>query len=238
MRKIIIFVTLVSLTSIANAQFGDLMKGLEKMMKDIEGNTEQQKEQPQQQQLQPQQPPQTSTPQQELKVQQNSPTINTQDQKRQEFIDSMFGFAGALYLQKLYYSISLPQMNFNVKYGAPPVSANYKKLINTDTPNRIKQFSDCSIRGGGPKIDDNSVKLWIETSNDKTAKSLKNSMDFMSLTTGGTFNPPPTRVPQTRKDLNLAPDNENAARNLLSLYDLDTKIGKNWCSEMIKSYMK
>jgi hypothetical protein len=101
-----LFTTLLSFS--AYAQFGDLMKGLEKLAKDIESGTQQQS-QPQQQQSQPQQ--------------QQSQSSN----KRQEHIDSMFAGGATLYMLKYQDKLFRPQMEFNVKYGGPPVSANYKK---------------------------------------------------------------------------------------------------------------
>ena len=119
-----LFTTLLSFS--AYAQFGDLMKGLEKLVKDIESGTQQQS-QPQQQQSQ-------------------------SSNKRQELIDLMFSNGASLYIAKYQDKLFRPQMEFNVKYGGPPVSANYKKIISTDIPNLMKQFSDCSIKAGGQKL--------------------------------------------------------------------------------------
>ncbi len=47
MKKIIIF-TLLTFSISANAQFGDLMKGLEKLAKELDGASQQQQVQPEQ----------------------------------------------------------------------------------------------------------------------------------------------------------------------------------------------
>ena len=126
--------------------------------------------------------------------------------KKQEFIDLMFTGAATLYQIKYGYNFMLPQMEFNTKYGGPPISADYKKLINSDIPARMKQFSDCSARGGGPAVNEESVKKWIQTSSDDSAKSIKQSIEMMRMMVGGSDRILSPKVP-TKKDLNLLQTN-------------------------------
>ena len=203
-----LFTTLLSFS--AYAQFGDLMKGLEKLVKDIESGTQQQS-QPQQQQSQ-------------------------SSNKRQELIDLMFSNGASLYIAKYQDKLFRPQMEFNVKYGGPPVSANYKKIISTDIPNLMKQFSDCSIKAGGPKVDDDSILSWSQTSKSDGAKTLREFLSIMKMVLGGQTTIP-VKVPETRKDLNLAPNTENETRLMLELFNYAksfAKSEKNWCDDMIK----
>ncbi len=230
MKKLII-ITLLTFSLSANAQFGDLLKGLEKIAKELDGSSQQPSD------GSSQQPAQNTQEQQSQQKQQSKSAELPKVDKKQEFIDLMFTGAASLYLIKYTYNSMLPQMEFNTKYGGPPISADYKKLINSDIPARMKQLSDCSARGGGPAVNEESVKKWYQTSSHESAKDLKQSIEMMRMMMGGSDRILSPKVP-TKKDLNLAPSNANDGRMIFNMGNLENAagLGKDWCNKLLAEY--
>lgn len=235
MKKAIALV-LVFLSLSAYAQFGDLIKNLEKAAKELEGGLKQQPEQPSnksQQQNQPQEAqPQAAQPQVAQTQAAPQPQSSTSPASENEKIaDGLLDVATSLWFTQKTEKLSHKQFDFNAKYGAPPISANHKKMVNTDIPNMIKEFSNCSIKKANRPINEAIIQKNFNTSVKERIHELRILDDTMKAM--GIDENTPVKVP-LKKNLNDAPDAEMQLRAQLNQIDKLFKISsnKNWCNDI------
>ena len=219
MKKLIIF-TLLTFSLSANAQFGDLLKGLEKIAKELDSTSQQPAQNTQEQQPQVQQP-QVQQPQ--VQQPQNSQKIDTNKEK----IETLKTLSALLWMDRDTFRLTERQFNFNVKYGAPPISANHKKLMSSEIPRIWKEFSDCSVKLGGSPFNEAAIKDYFFTSNNKDIAETR-QMYKMMMSMG--LENAPVRVP-LKKDLNAAPNSEISSAQLINTFTnaLGMRTNKNWC---------
>ncbi len=159
-----------------------------------------------------------------------------QEQQRDnkaERAELFLNFAALFYSYTKVYEWDKPHWDFYVQYGAPPVSANLKRMIRQEIPGLYKTFSACSKKLGGAEISESSVERFIETSNDKDVKDIKEMLDMMKRMG---YDTRPLKVP-TREQLNNAADFEQQVSLLalkplydfLDLAKIKIKTDKNWC---------
>ena len=122
------------------------------------------------------------------------------------------------------YEFSKPQWEFNVRYGAPPISNKLKKRLESDFPNAQKEINTCHKRLIGRSItaeeitrardeDQQSNPMWA------TTRSL------MKMMGGG------PRVPQKQSELNAASDFEMTVNlSFTKLEEFLNTSDKDWCS--------
>jgi hypothetical protein len=187
-----------------------MLKGLEKIAKELDVSTQQPAQNTQEKQPQVQQP-------------QNSQKIDTNKEK----IEILKKLSANLWLDRETFRWSERQFNFNVKYGAPPISANHKKLMSSEIPRMWKEFSDCSVKLGGSPFNEAEIKNYFLTTNDKDV-SENRQLYKMGISAG--VETAPVRVP-LKKDLNDAPNSEmSSAQTINSLIKgLGMSTNKNWC---------
>jgi len=209
MKKLFAFI-LFTFSISANAQFGDMLKGLEKIAKELDVSTQQPAQNTQEQQPQVQQP-------------QNSQKIDTNKEK----IEILKKLSANLWLDRETFRWSERQFNFNVKYGAPPISANHKKLMSSEIPRMWKEFSDCSVKLGGSPFNEAEIKNYFLTTNDKDV-SENRQLYKMGISAG--VETAPVRVP-LKKDLNDAPNSERSSAQTINslIKGLGMSTNKNWC---------
>lgn len=143
--------------------------------------------------------------------------------------NTLLNYAGILYFNSKTYDMQKKQWDFNVKYGAPPVSENFTKLVKKDFPETYRIFGACSKRLGGQDINNETVEKYAKTSNDEQIVQMRKLMQFASE-----MGEAPVRVP-LRKDLNSAADAEIQMRAPLNLFDkvLNFRTDKDWCQKLI-----
>lgn len=117
------------------------------------------------------------------------------------------------------------QYDYNVRYGAPPVSANHIKMIKQEIPELYKALGQCSKKLGGSDINESTIEKNFQTNNSEAVSGAR-TMLAMAKMIG-----PTVKAPTTQKHLNAAPQHEQSVRlalnNVYSL--LKIKSEKDWC---------
>jgi len=144
--------------------------------------------------------------------------------------NTLLALAAQLWYQQKLFKLRKNQYNFNVKYGAPPISSNHKKMIYTDIPNIIKALSNCSVEKANRPINEAIIEKYVMTSDEKTIVNLR-KMDQLMESLGVDENSP-AKVP-LKKDLNEAPNTEMLLKAQLNAYErgLKYRTNRNWCAE-------
>lgn len=205
MKKTITAMIMVVTMSSAHAQFGNLMNALENAAKQIVQDADSNGSQS------------ASTG-----VDQSNIGVN------QKKIETLNQLAASLWVEKYTYKLAERQWNYNTEYGAPPISANYKKMISSEIPSMLNDFSTCSVQLGGNKINEATAEQYIMTSSNPDVSGLRQIV--MTAKNSGAESAP-VRVPK-KKDLNDAANSEMQLRSLLNrIYNASQmKTNKNWCA--------
>ena len=167
------------------------------------------------------QPPQVQPPQ--VHQPQNSQKIDTNKEK----IETLKDLSAILWMDRETFRFSERQFNFNVKYGAPPISANHKNLMSSEIPRIWKEFSDCSVKLGGSPFNEAAIKNHFLTTNHK---EISESRQIYKMSISAGVETAPVRVP-LKKDLNDAPNSEMSSAQVINSFikGLGMKTNKNWC---------
>ena len=123
------------------------------------------------------------------------------------------------------YEFSKPQWEFNVRYGAPPISNKMKKRLEIEFPNTQKEINACHKRLIGRAITAEEITRSIDEDNQNNPMwAITRSLMKMG---GG------PRVPQKRSELNAASDFEQMVAMKTAQLEqmLHMKSDKNWCSK-------
>jgi hypothetical protein len=135
----LIFITATIFSTTSMGQSGNFFKDLENAAKQLNQIT---------QQTQNKNEAPSTTPEKNLTLNNQKKESNSNDQEKAELL---MQFATILWMDRYTFSIMENQLNFNVKYGGPPVTNNHKKMLNNDIPSLWKDWSTCSVKLGGEK---------------------------------------------------------------------------------------
>ena len=159
-----------------------------------------------------------------------------QQEQQEQIARSKAAQSEALVLASAHYKVYMgtyellkPQLEFNEKYGAPPVSSAFKALITREMPSALKELSACHNKLIGKPITDDAMNKVIDT--DKTLEAMKFFRRIMQFAGS-------PRVPKTSKDLDLAPNFEMMVKSAVAPIEQTMKIksGANWCSDFDKGF--
>jgi hypothetical protein len=122
------------------------------------------------------------------------------------------------------YEFSKPQWEFNVRYGAPPISNKMKKRLEIEFPNTQKEINVCHKRLIGRAITAEEITRSLDEDNQNNPMwAITRSLMKMG---GG------PRVPQKRSELNAVSDFEMEVNLVFAgLDEIINTSDKDWCSK-------
>lgn len=173
--------------------------------------------------------PQVNCEAKEILAKKDKARIDNASMKKEKEAFKFMDLGMSLYLAKVLYDSGKPQWDFNVRYGAPPVSANHIKMITKDIPDVLKSLSPCYKELTGMDLNFSTIKNYIDTSNTKNAKEQRGLIALIGTASV-------VKAPTTRKQLNDGPDNEILLQTLLApLFKIinEQRKNKNFCETVL-----
>lgn len=131
------------------------------------------------------------------------------------------------YVQVKIFDLKKNQWDYNVNFGAAPISRNHIKMVKQDFPQMLKSFHACSKQLGGNDLNLIVLENVLKTQN---PSGIGGQLKILELTSGA------LNIPN-RNNLNDASAHEFLLNKSISEYKniLNYDTNKNWC-EVYKNY--